>query len=43
MKRIISYEENEVNEWLKSDAHDRGYRILNDYEIVDEIKGEKEN
>ena len=42
MGRILSYEENQINEWLNTDVHDPGYQILNDDEIVDEIQGEKE-
>ena len=40
--RILSYEENEIDEWLNNDVPDPGYQILNDDEIVDEIQGENE-
>lgn len=40
IRRILSYEENEVNGWLNN-YH--GYQMLNNYEIIDDILDEKEN
>lgn len=42
MGRILSYEDNEINEWLNSDADDLGYQILNDQKIVSSIQVEEE-